>query len=322
VFWSLTDSGAIKFIDIVHSPVYAAQSDNLMGDIGILREQDPHETETRSSLGVIRKMLKPAPGKESEGEAKIEELAACAVSFSSSDRLGLPSMVRDALLLPHVSQLLGYSDYVVPNSIPRWLAFPTLRLAHLVQTGLICDELHIRAARVPFGGISLLSAAFNVKPATQTAYDFASFILTGAYGSNLSSYIETHPDVLLKILEFRGSGEGEALRRELSDRLETNDGTEFSAAIDGSVRKAIPTAVIQAAKNKFSMLLKTDNPNSSATAVWGNSNADDQSLWRWREHSRDLLWIEAKALGIKSDSSCMCGSGDRLRDCCLKALKS
>lgn len=321
VFWLLVDSGALQFVDIVHAPVFASSPDSIMGDIGIFRNQDPRLTETRSPLNVIGKMLKPAAGKEVEGEAKIEALAAKVISFSLSEKLGLPTMVRDALLLPRVSQLLGFSEYVVPNTIPRWLAYPTIRLAHLVQTGLICDELHIRAARVPFGGTSLLSAAFSVKPAEQNVYDYASFVLTGAYGSNLSHYIENNPAVLLKILEFRESGEGEALRREIADRLETNDGTEFSAAIDGGLKKAIPIAVVQVAKDRFSTLLKTDDPSSSAAAVWGDVNTDDQSLWRWRDHSRDLLWIEAKAFGIKSDSLCMCGSGDRLKDCCLKALQ-
>ncbi|MFP5235955.1 MAG: SEC-C metal-binding domain-containing protein [Acidobacteriota bacterium] len=29
---------------------------------------------------------------------------------------------------------------------------------------------------------------------------------------------------------------------------------------------------------------------------------------------------EVKARGLKSDSPCLCGSGDRLRDCCLRPL--
>jgi hypothetical protein len=321
VFWPLTDSEVIKFVDVVHNPFYVSSPENLMGDIGIARIQNPQHTETRSSMSVIRTMLNPAPGREAEGERRIEGLEAHVVSFSDSDKLGLPALVRDALLLPHVSQLLGYSEYIVSSTIPRWLAFPTLRLAHLVQTGMICDQFHIRASRVPFGGISLLSAAFSVKPAEQSVYEYASFILAGAYGSNLSSYIERNPSVLLKILDFRGTTEGEALRREVADRLETNEGAEFSAAIEGSLKKAIPVSVIQAARNKFSTLLKSNNRNASVTAVWADSNTDDLSLRLWRDRSRELLWIEAKKLGVKSDSLCLCGSGDRLRDCCLRPLK-
>jgi hypothetical protein len=142
----------------------------------------------------------------------------------------------DALLLPQVSKLLGYSDYAVSSRIPRWLAYPTLRFAHLVETGLICNQLDIRASRVPFGGESLLSAAFSIKPAEQTVFEYASFVMAGAFGSNLSTYIEGNPGALLGLIKFRESAEGEALRREVSDRLDANDGTEFSAAIEGSLQ--------------------------------------------------------------------------------------
>jgi hypothetical protein len=103
-------------------------------------------------MSVIRKMLKPSRRHEAEGERRIESLSAHVIVFADSVRLGLAAKVKGALLLPHVSRPLGFSDYAVPSRIPLWLAHPTLRFAHLVQTGLICDQLQIRAARVPFWG--------------------------------------------------------------------------------------------------------------------------------------------------------------------------
>ena len=38
--------------------------------------------------------------------------------------------------------------------------------------------------------------------------------MAGAYGSNLSSYLEANPQALLILLKFRESAEGEALRRD------------------------------------------------------------------------------------------------------------
>jgi hypothetical protein len=321
VFWPLMDTGAIRFVDVIHDPFFVSAPESLFGDIGIARLQDPQQTGPRSSMSMVRRLLQPAPGREQEGNSKIEGLNANVISFSGSETLGLAQMVRDALLLPRVSQLLGYSDYIVPNSIPRWLAYPTIRLAHLVQTGLICNQLNIRACRVTFGGRCLLSAAFNVKPAEQSFHEYASFIISGAYGSNLSTLIEQNPRVLLDIIEFRESAEGEALRREVSDRLETNDGSEFSASIEGGLKKAIPTATVQGARNKFSTLMKANNQNASAAALWSDSNTSDLSLRLWRERSRELLWAYAKERDLKSDSPCLCGSGDRLRDCCLRPLK-
>jgi SIR2-like domain len=321
VFWALTDCGAIKFVDIVDEPVYVATPESSTGDIAVLRVQDPEDDGTRTPMSVVRKMIKPVPGMEEEAEKRTESLKPWLVQFSNSERRGLPAMVRSALLMPLVSRLLGYSEFVVPNRIPRWLAHPTLRLAHLVQTGLICNELGIRASRVPFGGESLLSAAFSVKPPEETVFDYASFALSGAYGSNLSSFIEAQPKSLLEVLKFRESPEGAVLRREISDRLDTNDGTEFSVAIQGALKRSVPTAVLQSARNRFSSLLKAQSPHASAGAVWADVHTGDSSLRLWRERSRELLLAEAKRRGLRSDSSCLCGSGDPLRDCCMKSLR-
>ena len=320
VFFALMRSGSVKLVDIVHQPVYVSVPESLIGDVGVVHIKSSENEETRTSMSIVRRMLSPAPGKEAEGNALIEELEPSIVSFADSELLNLAGMVRSGLLLPRVSQLLGFSDYSVPNAIPRWLAYPTLRFAHLVQTGLLCNRMGIRAARVPFGGESLLSAAFGIEPGALTAYDYASFVMAGAYGSNLSSYIETNPNTLLSILQFRESAEGESLRREIADRLNTNSGSEFSAAIEGSLKKAVPGAVLQAARNKFSELIKAQSQVGSADAVWINRGADDLSLWRWRAHSKEILLHEAQSRDIRSSSPCLCGSGDRFRDCCLRPL--
>jgi hypothetical protein len=322
VFWTLMESNAIKFVDIVHDPFFVAGIDSVIGEVGIARIQDPLQEETRSTMSVIRKMIKAIPGKEQEADKKIEGLAASVALFADSEKLNLAAMVRSSLLLPQVSRLLGYSDYAMTNKIPNWLAYPTLRLAHLVQTGLICDRLGIQASRVPFGGISLLSAAFSTKPAEETVFDYASFVMAGAYGSNLSRYFELNPQSLLDLVKFRETAEGEALRREIAGRLDTNDGAEFSAAVDGGLKRAIPKGVLQAARNKFSTLLKSPTAGTLTEALWTDSNTGDLSIRLWRDRSRELLLQMAKVRGARSEDPCLCGSGDRLRDCCLRPLRS
>lgn len=320
VFWALMQSGAIKFVDIVHLPFYLSKPESISGNIGVVRVQDPEHVETRTSMSVVRKILHPMPGQEVEGGALIESIAPHIIQFAESIPLNLAGMVRNGLLMPGVSRLLGYSDFATPHAIPRWLAYPTLRFAHLMQTGLICSHFDIRAARVPFGGVSLLSAAFSIQRTNETAFDYASFVMSGAFGSNLSAYIERNPKTLLDLLKFRETNEAVALRREVADRLETNDGTEFSTAIEGSLRSAIPKVVLQAARNKFSALVKTNSPEASAKAVWSDENSGDPSLWRWRARARELLLDEARLRGVRSSSPCICGSGDSLRDCCMRPL--
>jgi hypothetical protein len=313
-------SGVIKFVDAVHLPFYVSEPESITGNIAVVRVQDPEHVETRTSMSVVRKMLHPAPGKEAEGGALIESLAPHIIQFADSEPLNLAGMVRNGLLMPDVSRLLGYSDFATPQVIPRWLAYPTLRFAHLMQTGLICSQLDIRAARVPFGGISLLSAAFSIQPSDETAFDYASFVVSGVFGSNLSAYIERNPKTLLDLLKFRETNEAEALRREVADRLATNDGTEFSTAIEGSLRSAIPKALLQSARNRFSDLVKANSPAASANAVWADQTAGDASLWLWRARARELLLNEARLRGVGSSSPCICGSGDPLRDCCMRPL--
>jgi SIR2-like domain len=320
VFWDLMQSGAIKFVDVVHLPFYISKPESITGDISVVRVQDPEHVETRTSMSVVRKMLNPAPGKEIEGRALIESMAPHIIQFAESEPLNLAGMVRNGLLMPEVSRLLGYSDFATPHAIPRWLAYPTLRFAHLMQTGLICSQLDIRAARVPFGGVSLLSAAFSIQRSNETAFDYASFVMSGAFGSNLSAYIERNPKALLDLLKYRETNEAEALRREVADRLETNDGTEFSTAIEGSLRSAIPKALLQAARNRYSALVKANSPAASANAVWADQTAGDASLWLWRARARELLLEEARLRGVSSSSPCICGSGDLLRDCCMRPL--
>lgn len=320
VFWALMQSGAIKFVDAVHVPFFLSKPESITGDIDVVRVQDPKHVETRPSMSVVRKMLRAAPGKEAEGGALIESMAPHIIQFADSKPLNLAGIVRNGLLMPGVSRLLGYSDFVTPHSIPRWLAYPTLRFAHLMQTGLICSQLDIRAARVPFGGVSLLSAAFSIQRTDETAFESASFVMSGAFGSNLSAFIERNPRILLDLLKFRETNEAGALRREVADRLATNDGTEFSTAIEGSLRSAIPKALLQAARNRFSALVKANSPTASADAVWACRTAGDDSLWLWRTRARERLLNEARLRGASSSSPCICGSGDPLRDCCLGPL--
>jgi hypothetical protein len=126
---------------------------------------------------------------------------------------------------------------------------------------------------------------------------------------------------LLQVLKLRETPEGEAFRREIADRLEKNDGAEFSAAVDGGLKKAIPLAVLQAARDRFSALMKATAPTPVLGAAWGNHNTGDQSLRLWREKSRELLLAYARSRGVRPDAPCICGSSDPLKECCMRSLR-
>lgn len=319
-FWPLVNSDAVNFIYQPHEPVYLYDLGSGRGDLGEIHHPGTHLGEYRPPLEVIYHHLKPEPGREAEVYGKFDNFGERIKTFDGFARYNICQIACDALLLPHVSTLLGFSEYVVPSNIPHWLAFPMLRLIHLIQTALICRDLDIDACRVSFGGSSLLSAAFSVSRGALSVYDYASFVVSGAYGVNVSGVIEAYPQLLMNILSFRESPEGQAIRREIADVLDSNSGAEFAVSVEGSLRRAIPTVVLQAARNRFSKIAHT-SVFSSAPLLWTNSSANDSNLRKWRERSREILLSDAKLKGVSPNDPCLCGSGDKLRDCCLRPLR-
>jgi SIR2-like domain len=99
----------------------------------------------------IRKLLPPVPGKEKEADSLFGLLEKRTSTYRRGVEVNVPSLVRGALLMPKVPALLGIGDAIAPTQVPRWLRYPYLRLAHLVETGTFCAEFGIQAAKVPFG---------------------------------------------------------------------------------------------------------------------------------------------------------------------------
>ncbi len=100
----------------------------------------------------VRKLIKPVKGKENEAEVIIGEVERRTLVYKRGNEVNMPSLVRGALMMPAISRLLGIGDAITPSQVPRWLRYPYLRLAHLVETAALCSEYRIPAAKVPFGG--------------------------------------------------------------------------------------------------------------------------------------------------------------------------
>ena len=87
-------------------------------------------------------------------ERLIDSIESHIIQFVDSEPLNLAWVpgTKRAAYARRIRAFSGYdSDYpATPHAIPRWLAYPTLRFAHLMQTGLICESAgHSRASRVP-----------------------------------------------------------------------------------------------------------------------------------------------------------------------------
>jgi hypothetical protein len=292
----------------------------LIGDIGLITLSA--QAGGPESPGVIlRRTVKPTVGKEAEGEKLISEVESRIVVFAEGDRMELANLTRAAFMMPDVARLLGIGEAILPSQVPSWLRFPCLRMAHLVQTGAVCDHFGIQAAKIPFGGVRLTSAAFGVQSSVESADHYASYVLSQRFNTDVGAALIAQPAILQTILRFRDTAEGEAFRREVRDQLMANAATEFSASINAGLKKNIPIPILERARDRLSSLLTENVSVSPVPAVWANSLQSDDATRLWRAKSRSSLLDLAKQRGIRGNDPCICGSGDKFRLCCLAPLR-
>ena len=318
----LVRADALRFIHSETKLGIVFRSGAAIGDIGNVTLQGmkgPGTTEPLSSR--IRKILHSVPGKEKEAELLFGELERRTAAYSRGVEINLPSLVRGALLMPAVSRLLGIGDAILPSQTPRWLKYPYLRLAHLVETATLCAEYGIQAAKVPFGGPQLTTAAFGVQPAELQADHMASYASSGRYNSDLGALVYRDVSILRNILWFRGSADGESFRREVGQVLDLGSGREFNVSVNAGLSRTIPPNVLQRAQDKLLMLMTESARIAPVPAVWGNVAQSDSITKLWRAKSERMLLEMCDSRGIGKDDPCICESGEKLRLCCLTPLR-
>jgi hypothetical protein len=319
-FWHLAQSEIIRFVYMQHEPAVMLLEDSVIGDVGLVSIAHP-SGKAQTAGDHIRRLLIPAPGRELIAEKLLLDLENKVIVFGEAEKIDLAGLVRASLMMPEVAGLLGIGEAILPTQVPKWLTFPCLRMAHLVHTGAVCDKLRIQAAKIPFGGARLASAAFGVQPAAESADQYASYVLSGTFNADLGAALVAQPGILRDILRFRDTAEGEAFRREVRDQLLADEASEFSASINAGLARNIPIRILQEARDKLSSLVTENIKISPVPAVWTNTFQSDNSTRLWRLRSRAMLLDLAKKRGIGKDDPCICGSGDNLRLCCMLPLR-
>lgn len=322
LFWELVKSESVRFVHALHEPavIFGEAVPEPFGSIVSLGLRGSDGVGPITAVERIRRNIKPAPGKEAEAETLIEELGNRCVTFDKFE-WELPTEIRGALLMPSVSRLLGIGDAILPSQVPRWLVFPYLRMAHLVQIGFICASLELRAAKVPFGGEKLVNGAFGVRTATEFAEQATSFVFSGNYNTDLGAMVQQDLTIFRSILRFRDSQEGESFRGEISSVLSVPLGTEFAASVNAGLKRSVPAAVLQKAKDRLSFLLTNHAKTIATPAVWANTTQSDRVTQYWRARSLKLLVQLCDARRIGKNDPCICGSGEKLRLCCMHPLR-
>jgi SIR2-like domain len=277
----------------------------------------------RSTSERIREQMKPAPGKEQEAEELFQLLESSALIASEPVMTDpLPAKTHGALINPSIRRLLGVSEGTPVGAIPRWVAFPILRLAKVINNGRICQRIHANSTRMIWGTEKLASVAFSAATGTEWADEAASYVLSGRYDSDVGAIISREPGLLLAILRFRESSAGESFRREIAQSLAVDNGGEIITAINAALHHAIPTQVLQRARDQLSGLYISRNSTPGILPmVWGDLRNSDARIAGWRKRSRAMLEEVIKRQKLGAYDSCPCGSGESLKFCCQNALR-
>jgi len=323
-FSILVNADLLRF---VHSPrepavIFPDPLSVTGGDLGMLGRMNKggQPITIRSE---IQRMFSPARGQEAAAQSLFDKLTTSVIALEDHQTAQLPELVRGALIHPSVQKMLGISEAFLPTQIPRWNVFPALRLASLILAGQVCQHLKIPAARVGFGGEALVGAAFSIAAAQDWAGEVASYVLGGTFNTDLGEMIFRDPQILNAILQFRDTQEGVSLRQRIKELLLLNEGAEFVASVNASLKRNIPGKLLDDARNQLSGLLMPQVARRPlAGAVWNNMRNSDSSLRLWRARSLSILEDHCRNGRIETYDTCPCGSGEKLRFCCLPPLKT
>ncbi|WP_291997253.1 SIR2 family protein [Candidatus Accumulibacter sp. ACC012] len=326
IFWELVANGAIRVVIPPPDPAVVFQDqDSVVGKFGFIalgsRSSTFEQFSPRTASDSIRRQLSSSAGREKDAEQYFQILESSMLDLSIGEPLNLAERTRAALVHPSVRRLLGMSRGTPLTSVPRWLTYPLLRLAGVVSTGIICQRIGASAARLIFGSESLAGAAFSTSVSQAWADDAASYVLTGRYNSDVGLSLAEDPTLLPQVVAFRQSQGGEIFRREVAQRLETNEGGLLATAVNAGLRQAIPPAVLERARDQLSGLFEPRGRIAKlAPAVFGDLRNSDVCIAGWRKRSRAILASHCELFDLNPYSACPCGSGEKLKFCCREAL--
>ncbi len=321
-FWALVREGSLAFVAWKRQEfvIYPDSGAITQGDLGSGEIGNADRT-TRTLQQVIRGQLAATPGQESLGEGLLSELEGKVREVTLEEEGCIPDLVRGLLLRPSVRQLLGISGGTAVNSLPRWHAFPILRLASVVRIGVTCRALGASSSKLDFGASALAGPAFAASWGIEWVDDVASYVLCDRFGTDVGRLAVADPRILDAVRTFRDTSAGTSLRREVLYRLAASEGAEVAAAVNGGLKASLPLRVLQEARDEFVGLYVSGAGSAALPAFWNDRRTADEAMGRWRDRSRRSLEEYCRQNHLKPYDPCPCGSGERLRFCCDEALQ-
>lgn len=323
-FWYLHQEGALRFVHLPSTPtiIFQSERDQAGGDIGMATPGFLGEMRPWTADDVIESELRAMPGKEKEAEARFENLKASTVTLIQEGN-DLATTARAALLHPRLQSLIGLSDAILPTSLPRWLAFPCLRLLHVIQAADACRSIGIPALKIPFGGERLVAAVIGAGQSAHSADEVAGYLVLQRATGDLGRALQANPSLFDLILRFRSTPIGRQLRLEVFAALEVSEGAELETAVNGGLREALSAHVLDRARDQLEQMMVPERlpVRPSRPAVWGDVAYADQSLRRWRRRARLMFQDYCESHNIGPYDRCPCGSQEKRKFCCEAALR-
>ncbi|HTD23562.1 MAG TPA: SIR2 family protein [Terriglobales bacterium] len=316
----ILEEDVVRFLHTENEMSAIFAEGEVLGVIDLIQPKSMDGLQPQSPSEVISRHFSPKPGQEEPANKILQDMESKVIIFKDSVKLDIAPFTRNCLLMPGISRLLGIGEAILPSQVPIWLKFPYLRLAHLVHTGVLCDKLNMIATKLPFGGVQLTTAAFGIRIAQEWSDEYASYAVTRNFNSDLGTYVLQQPQIISSILQFRRSSEGEALRKEVKEQLLSHEGTEFATSVNAGLRRNIPMTVLQRAHDKLAILMTTSGRAATTSAVWSSRLLLDDTTYLWRKKALQTLLDLCREKGITQNDPCVCGSGDKLYQCCMFPL--
>lgn len=321
LFWRVVSESCFKFVWRKSDRVIIFPSGESLtdGDISSVTHSKPGE-ETPKIDSILREIILSGTLDEADYNKRMELLKSFVIDERPAVEPTSENLVRGVLLHQHVQRAIGMSECVMPSKIPRWLVYPVLRVAHVVDTGITTQTYGMAATSIPFGGNILAGPIFSATSSGDWTQQAANYVIAGEITARLAINPSHVNDLVNGMLRYRDTESGVQFRKTILECLSVKAGAEFSSAINAGLQRAIPMDALNKARSGIKAYIPdvTDGPGIITAVVGGEGKTIDLGLWRNR--SLGILRKICFDRGIKLYDACPCGSGERLKFCCEAAL--
>lgn len=318
-FWELVTSGSLRFVDWEDTEIVAFGNGDMLAAGGIATMKTCRaDLSFQSTSDRIRRQIGPVPGRETEAEKQFEALERMTITITTDASTEILPQARQLLVRPKVLDLLGFSQYTPTGAVPQWLAHPVLRLMSAIKIAHVCRLVGIPSLRLDYASSALMGPVFSASEGDMCADDAAAYVASGEAFADIGSLAERNPEYIRAIIAFRSTPEALALRREVMDKVASNPATALSAALDCALVATVSRDVLLNARRSLSQLLAPSSASGLRPLILRQRGATSIALWKKR--SLGILKSLCQKHRIDVYATCPCGSGAKLRHCCLMAL--